>query len=141
MKMDVAGCSNNGDSTTDDEKEVSCPICEKVVSAKEIVDHVDRCIFLRQEEEVANKGNDSPREAKRSFPLFERAFPAPKKMKLSPGRVGSGSKRVKTIDLTASESDAAPERREKIEDETYKENGNVPLAEKVRPKTIEEFMG
>lgn len=139
--MEVAGCStSNGvkNSNDDDEKEVSCPICDKLVSAKEIVEHVDRCIFLRQEEDVTN---NSPRDAKRSFPLFEKAFnPASKKIKLTPGPSLTGKKRVKTIDLTSSESDTAPDKREKNEEETSKVN-DVPLAEKVRPKTIEEFIG
>lgn len=137
-------------STTNDMEimNVSCPICEKFLSSKEIIDHVDRCIFLRQDEELLNKSSDTVKDPsrdgnKRSFPLFEKNLnPAPKKMKLSPGRMGS-NKKGKTIDLTLSQAETRAEtdlteKVDKIEEET---KSDIPLAEKVRPKTIEEFIG
>lgn len=141
--MDVD--TNGETSTTNDmDKNVSCPICEKFLSSKEIVDHVDRCIFLRQDEELLNKTSDTVKDPsrdgnKRSFPLFEKNVnPAPKKMKLSPGRMGS-NKKGKTIDLTISQAETdLTEKVDKIEEET---KSDIPLAEKVRPKTIEEFIG
>lgn len=141
--MKMADVNDNGEISTINDSEVSCPVCEKLVSSKGIVDHVDRCIFLRQEDEVPTKSMDSSRDStkdgKRSFPLFEKNHhPAPKKMKLSPGGMG-GNKRRKTIDLTSSPSGSPPpEKAKKVEEES---TNDIPLAEKVRPKTMEEFIG
>ncbi|XP_063705299.1 ATPase WRNIP1-like [Culicoides brevitarsis] len=138
----------------DAEQEVSCPICDKFMSSKEIVDHVDRCIFLRQEEEAPNRSSDNitnVRDGKRAFPLFEKSFnPAPKKQKLSPGRnIAKNNKKIpqKTIDLTSNENEEPSEMTssKSLSDQKVEKDeesmSNIPLAERVRPKTIEELIG
>lgn len=131
--MDVAGCSTDDVTVIDDEKQVSCPICEKFMCAKEIVEHVDRCLFLRQEDEITNSDVvESPRDGKRVFPLFDKhtsSEPGPKKMKFD----SASKKKRNVIDLTMNEDSECESKKN--------EGREVPLAEKVRPKTMEEFIG
>uniref|UniRef100_A0A336LTW2 CSON004707 protein n=1 Tax=Culicoides sonorensis TaxID=179676 RepID=A0A336LTW2_CULSO len=138
-------CSTGTEDKSDDQKEngVFCPICDKQVDSKEIVDHVDKCLFLRQEEpENMNKSNGSVRESKRSFPLFEKSSkPASKRMKLSPKGALPKSKKSEPIKISeSSDSDTPLESKVKNQEEPAKVD-MIPLAEKVRPKTMEEFIG
>lgn len=69
-------------------EKVPCPVCTKDFEAKEITDHVNKCLFLQEQSEN--------REAKRTFSIFNQKSPGdPKAKRAKP----SSSSATDVVDL------------------------------------------
>ncbi|XP_001869094.2 ATPase WRNIP1 [Culex quinquefasciatus] len=129
-----------------------CPVCDKLFTVEEIEPHVDRCLFLNSTENGAGvtssssskelKNSQNQVQAKRSFSIFEKSpSVASKRSKVE--EVGSSSVRTvedmerAIIDLS-DEEEQEPRRKVKVAE---KEDSQVPLAEKMRPVELTDYIG
>lgn len=129
--------------------EVDCPICAKKFQSNDIENHVNRCLFLNQKQEYAsqllpptnNDGNDS----KRSFSIFDKGSspvgkPSAKRSKFSPSASGSKSHQNR-FQSDSDEIVAVSDSEESVPKENVDPSNSVPLAEKVRPSTMDDYYG
>lgn len=134
-----------------------CPVCLKCFPTIEIESHVNRCLFLSSAATETEIGS-TPSENKRSFGIFKfnrkspGAAPVKKKQRLDlnnstklNGSSGS-TKEVGVINLSDDETiimkkDITVISKKEETIVTQKDKLNVPLAEKMRPNVIEEYVG
>lgn len=121
-----------------------CPICTKQFPADSIEMHVNRCIFLNSTE------FDKPKESnKRSFSIFngsknnESPDNANKKLRNTNSSTSSAVNKTLSSPTTKSSApqnqvQASDTLKTKMENVTEK---SMPLAEKMRPKSIEDYIG
>lgn len=112
-----------------DDAVAQCPICTKSFTVDSIEVHVNRCIFLNCEEE---KSDENKNNKKRSFDIFNAT------------KDEASAKKARTVDTTEplSSTLASPSTSNKITEP--KENvpkTTKPLAERMRPETIDEYIG
>lgn len=138
---------------------LDCPICGKNFPSTTIESHVNRCIFLN-----STNGEDKPKESKRSFGVFSQTNRSPtvesKKFKKLSTITKSPSTTVTSdtakaaflysksefgqSNSTKSDNEHRSETStdlEKGETDTNNANKSMPLAEKVRPTNIDEYIG
>lgn len=128
-----------------DEPEAECPICNRSFAPDKIEVHVDRCIFLNSTDETANN--------KRSFSIFNANKSSPtnsptgtaKKLrntndKADPLSSPSTSLRSdNTFQSAMSTTPKATATNSKADPSVV--NKSVPLAEKMRPESIDDYIG
>lgn len=133
-----------------------CPICCKTFPADTIQTHVNRCIFLNSTEE------ETPKENKRTFSVFSQANRSPivesKKFKKSETVSKRISAPLAATTIHVSDEDDADDDDVLAVPSTSKSTGfdakkapasataksvgkTVPLAEKMRPETIDDYIG
>lgn len=139
--------------------EAECPICGKYFAKDSIEVHVNRCIFLNSNDETANENN------KRSFSIFSANKSSPtlsptgmakKKVKSAREKSCSSTSIItstsnrKTIISSPSTSSktfqSAPTTpKQSVDTDSNKKvnvmSKSIPLAEKMRPDTIEDYIG
>lgn len=145
----------------DSEKPPSeCPICTKTFPSNAIESHVNRCIFLNCES--ADSEGEKPKESKRTFSVFSKANRSPtvqsKKFKRAEPIAKSASAPTATVhlsdddDISEEEAMALPSTSgvgttKKASNKTNaptsgKSSGkSIPLAERMRPETIDDYIG
>uniref|UniRef100_A0A1Q3G0L8 Putative atpase n=1 Tax=Culex tarsalis TaxID=7177 RepID=A0A1Q3G0L8_CULTA len=128
-----------------------CPVCDKLFTLEEIESHVDRCLFLNSTEngpgsavsssskELKNSQNQV--QAKRSFSIFEKSpSVACKRSKVD--EVGSSVRTVEDMERQIIDlSDEEEPRRKEAVKVPQKDDSNVPLAEKMRPTELSDYIG
>lgn len=137
--MESTGSPKASGSDKDSSNDTSfCPVCDKSVSNAQIVSHVDKCLFLRQSE--LEKESDG----KRSFSIFGKSPKvAAKKVKLNNGNsspVGTSLSKKQDKNLIDLTDEPVNEDVKGITKKVSSTN-SMPLAEQVRPKSIDEFIG
>ncbi|XP_037030743.1 ATPase WRNIP1-like [Bradysia coprophila] len=135
-----------------------CPICSKLFPADAIETHVNRCIFLNTR---TDNSDGAAKEPKRTFGVFQSNSPTgggkkpkldvnvngTKKRSILSGKASSAAEKLSAIeikddvdDAKRTQSTSTLERKEK----TMKNvdiNSSIPLAEKMRPDTIDDYVG
>lgn len=144
-----------------DSPDAECPICGKYFETNAIEVHVNRCIFLNSHDEVTPSKDTTN---KRSFSIFAGSQSnasvtaaaegsgavAKKKSKNTTNsansKIESPSSSTKSLQsrsslsapVTSSSSDANKATTQQTNTSTV---NNIPLAEKMRPETIEQYIG
>lgn len=124
-----------------------CPVCDKLFPSNEIETHVNRCLFLTSSTsklEGCNSRN-SNETTKRNFKIFggiKNSEPLTKKIKLNHS-IESFASQI-PIDISDDEGDMKSDNNILIKG--GKKNCEVmlldiPLAEKMRPNSIDDFVG
>lgn len=131
-----------------------CPICGKNFPSNAIEVHVNRCIFLNTKDE-----DDKPKESKRSFGVFSQNNLSPtvesKKFKKTSTNAKSPSTSAAKKDFLYSKTENflhAPKKEKEHSNETSTDSetrdpvhsdkdDSIPLAEKMRPTSIDEYIG
>lgn len=132
-----------------------CPICGKSFPSKTIEIHVNRCIFLNTTDD-----EDKPKDSKRSFGVFNHKNPSPtvdsKKFKRaltvtrSPSTSAAKTAFLYSKSGPGQSNNTKGDNEQRSETSTDSETGehatndaekSIPLAEKVRPTNIEEYIG
>uniref|UniRef100_A0A182K8M6 UBZ4-type domain-containing protein n=1 Tax=Anopheles christyi TaxID=43041 RepID=A0A182K8M6_9DIPT len=152
-------------------RKATCPICDKWFPIAAIEQHVDECLTMshgsdgspteQQQQPKATSALTSSQASKRNFSIFERSPKPVKRARSDTGlavTVTSIVKAEQPIEITCIETDdeeeqpREPTKKPKIMDpkpkrestattSTIHQESNVPLAERVRPSTIEEYVG
>lgn len=139
------------------EKSLSeCPICCKSFQADAIESHVNRCIFLNSTNE---DDTDKPNENKRTFSVFNKSNRSPTVENKKFKKLEPISKRANTPSTTVHISDdddnvgknampstSAPtgsdgKNKSTARTSTKSSGKSIPLAEKMRPETIDDYIG
>lgn len=136
--------------------EADCPICGKFFAKDAIEVHVNRCIFLNSNDETAkenNKRSFSIFNANKSSPTLSPTGMAKKKVKSAVNKSTSTSTSTGSNTITSSPSTSSntfqsvsttPKQSIRTTDSSKTVNvvsKSIPLAEKMRPETIEEYIG
>lgn len=144
-----------------------CPICCKTFPSDAIEAHVNRCIFLNCTS--ADSENEKPKENKRTFSVFNQTNRSPttenKKFKKSETTAKRVSAPAASVQLTVLSDDddseegasAVPSTSAKskfsnaknsssaststISATTKSSSKSIPLAERMRPETIDDYIG
>lgn len=146
------------DENQSDKSEADCPICGKFFAKDAIEVHVNRCIFLNSKDEMPKEmtKETTKENNKRTFGIFKGSKSSPS---LSP--TGMAKKKVKSAHNKDSPSPSYTPSSPSTSSSTFqniskspknaistvsskKENvvtKSIPLAEKMRPETIEEYIG
>lgn len=121
--------------------DAECPVCGKHFEQNAIEVHVNRCIFLNTNDEV---GTDTK---KRPFSIF-----SGQKLNSESSQLGAAKKKAKstptsspttsTIAFNRSpQSSTSTTSNTDVNKQTNKTEKSIPLAEKMRPQTIEDYIG
>lgn len=148
---------NNSEMNQESEKPPSeCPICCKAFPTDAIEAHVNRCIFLNS---TSENESEKPKENKRTFSVFSTTNRSPtvesKKFKKSvsfPKRIPAIATAVEISDddsngdedglAVPSTSVGGAKKSSSTATTTTKRSGkSVPLAERMRPETIDDYIG
>lgn len=120
------------------QSDTECPICGKYFEKDVIEVHVNRCLFLNGNEEPVRDNN------KRSFGIFAANQSS---LGCSPPLDSAKKKSKETTDENVDRSNVQTNQNESIScsgamltKQPFLSN-NIPLAEKMRPQSIEDYMG
>ncbi|XP_055595032.1 ATPase WRNIP1-like [Uranotaenia lowii] len=128
-----------------------CPVCDKLFPMDQIEAHVDRCLFLNGAEDAASSGgsssvssSDQTSRQKRNFSIFEKSpSVVPKKARtdqqVDASRIEFLERQV--IDLSDDEKEDKPVKKVEPKKVVEKDDANVPLAEKMRPNELGDYVG
>lgn len=125
-------------------EDAECPICGKNFPSNAIELHVNRCIFLNSTDEPVKDNN------KRTFSIFSGSQCSPTSSQSSVGNKKIKKENGKEINAndqlgspsTSSKRFQAPSTTDTAPTKSTKSTPNsIPLAEKMRPETIEDYIG
>ncbi|XP_029731722.1 ATPase WRNIP1 [Aedes albopictus] len=139
-----------------------CPVCDKLFPMSDIEAHVDRCLFLNDSTAPQSTTNGTTvdgsvatagRESKRSFSIFNKTSPnvgSAKRARRGEDRNSNGG-HVNEEDIERTVIDLSDEEKEKEREQSKREKakakaaeddgGSVPLAEKMRPNELGDYIG
>lgn len=137
-----------------DKSDAECPVCGKFFAKDSIEVHVNRCIFLNSENSINDTSKDNN---KRTFSIFNpnNASPIASPPGMAKKKLKNTHDKSETLDSPSTSSNAfqnasttpkspATSLSKQTNDSTKQPNvvtKSIPLAEKMRPETIEDYIG
>lgn len=131
----------------DGDPQGDCPVCDQKISQDKLEAHVNICLFLRESGDAA-KSSSSPANKRKNFSIFEGGRNnQSKRMRRDESSNGStvidcDSEEESSGDKEDVKKNVISKKKNKLDGEIpSSSSSNIPLAERMRPETLDNYIG